>query len=420
MVDPHGFVEPPIDPLADTNPSQTIRQVQLQRQANSGWRRAAGLLSLLGAVALTLATTVLIVTTPSTPTPAPPSIEILPTSVPVEVTIPPTTVPVVIDGPGLLPTANAETIASILNAPVAAQPAGDTLAIGRDNFQPFTIVKQDRPRSEVIQYVAVQGDTINSIADRYNITAESIAWSNSRRIVLVLRPGDEINIPPVDGVYVQVIGSKTVGEWAAQYKVDNAFTVIDSEYNTLPAGTTPDSILPSGTWLFIPGGQGESITWTPEVTVDSSSPNRQGFVLAFAPGERGSCGNVDNQGGGAGWSNPLPNGVYTRGFTSFHTGIDLSAPVGTPVLAANSGTVIFAGWNSWGYGNTVVLAHGPFLTLYGHMSAISVGCGQFVGAGQVVGQVGSTGNSSGPHLHFEIRNGLNPSDPLATIPNLGF
>ncbi len=101
----------------------------------------------------------------------------------------------------------------------------------------------------------------------------------------------------------------------------------------------------------------------------------------------------------------------TRGFSAGHTGIDLSAPTGTSVFAADAGTVIFAGWSNWGYGYSIVLAHGSYLTLYGHLSAVSVSCGQRVGKGALIGAVGSTGNSSGPHLHFEVRPGGVPVDP---------
>ncbi|HVO42916.1 MAG TPA: M23 family metallopeptidase, partial [Aggregatilineales bacterium] len=76
-----------------------------------------------------------------------------------------------------------------------------------------------------------------------------------------------------------------------------------------------------------------------------------------------------------------------------------------------TGTVIFAGWSDWGYGYSIVLAHGPLLTLYGHLSRIGVSCGQFVQRGAQIGAIGSTGNSSGPHLHFEIREGDTPVNP---------
>jgi len=103
-----------------------------------------------------------------------------------------------------------------------------------------------------------------------------------------------------------------------------------------------------------------------------------------------------------------------------HTGIDLSASVGTPVYAANSGPVLFSGFSSWGYGEAIVLAHGPFLsTLYGHLSARFAACGQYINVGTVIGQVGSTGNSTGPHLHFEIRSEDTPQNPSGT-PGIGW
>jgi len=135
-------------------------------------------------------------------------------------------------------------------------------------------------------------------------------------------------------------------------------------------------------------------------------------VIAFAPGQAGSCGSVG--GGGTFWSNPLPSGTYMRGFYAGHSGIDLASSTGTPILAANGGPILYAGWNSWGYGNTVVIGHGPFSTLYGHMSSLAVACGNTVSAGQVIGYVGSTGNSSGPHLHFEVRYQNQPQDPSLT------
>jgi murein DD-endopeptidase MepM/ murein hydrolase activator NlpD len=98
-----------------------------------------------------------------------------------------------------------------------------------------------------------------------------------------------------------------------------------------------------------------------------------------------------------------------------HEGIDLGASYGSPIRAAASGTVIYCGWES-GYGNLTVIDHGGSLaTAYGHQSSIAVSCGQSVSQGQVIGYVGSTGHSTGPHLHFEVRVGGNPVDPLGYL-----
>ena len=101
------------------------------------------------------------------------------------------------------------------------------------------------------------------------------------------------------------------------------------------------------------------------------------------------------------------------GGAKFHCGVDFPAPVGTPVNATASGVVVFSGWDG-GYGLSVVIEHGSGTrTLFGHLSGVSVGSGDPVNAGQVIGQVGSTGRSTGPHLHYEIREGGRPVDPRA-------
>jgi murein DD-endopeptidase MepM/ murein hydrolase activator NlpD len=416
-----SFIEPPSH-LDDTNPIQPIRDSSLP-----GWRRAAGLISLLLAVAFTVGT-VLVMLLPTED--GPPQLE--PTSIPDQAveqptsTLPPTDAPLVdpnqSGGGGAvgivqidqLPTLSPDQIITILNAPDAPDVAGDSIAVVRNIYDPFTLIP-DRPRRNVIGYTIVEGDTIYSIAERYGLVPETIAWSNDRSIIGNLRPGTTINILPVNGVYHTTIGSRTIAEIAASYQVTDPYVVIDSEYNNL-FGASPDTVLPSGTQIVIPGGQAEQISWNPTVEREGGDVNQSGgsFVV-FAPGEAGSCGRVANVGGSF-WSSPIDSYSFVRGFSSWHTGVDLSASPGTPVKAANGGVVIFAGWNSWGYGNAIVLSHGPFSTLYGHLSSINVGCGQAVSAGQIIGGVGSSGNSSGPHLHFEIRYLDQPQNPTATIP----
>jgi murein DD-endopeptidase MepM/ murein hydrolase activator NlpD len=104
------------------------------------------------------------------------------------------------------------------------------------------------------------------------------------------------------------------------------------------------------------------------------------------------------------------------GATAFHAGLDIGAPCGTPIKAAGTGTILSAGWNSGGYGNMTLINHGNGLaTLYGHQSSIIVSAGQAVTKGQVIGYVGSTGKSTGCHLHFEVRVNGNPVDPTGYL-----
>lgn len=396
------IVEPPVQP-GDSNPFDPAPvDHQPPRRSNT-----VSFLSLIIAAGLTAATAFLLFA-PSDPAPDNP---VNPDQPVMQLTLPnlePTLAP---DG---LPTLNAEQRQALLESPL--QMVSNTgVQIERDVYNPFTQAEQ-RPRDETIQYTVVQGDSINLIAARFGLKPETIAWSNPRRMIESLQPGDVMNIPPADGVYVQAVGSTVLADYARRYQIADPYIIIDSEYNPAIANLTPDSIPPSGTWLFLPGGIAESINWNPVVEVEESGP-RRGYVTNFAVGDAGSCGQVQNTGGGAGWVLPLRPGSYTitQGYSVYHQGIDLAASIGTPVLAANSGVVIFAGTNSSGYGLAVVLAHGPYLTVYGHLSQWNVNCGDQVGAGQIIGLVGSTGRSSGPHLHFEIRRGYEPTNPAATF-----
>lgn len=414
--------EPPIHE-DDTSPSlvfrpegldERLKQVNPAESSNNpfGW------ILLLLAVGMSIATIAALLW-PSAPAPAPiiveaPTNAVIPTEMLETMQVIPT-LEVVEVGSDLPPLVPAEQLGVVLQSPLAENRAVSYL------YQPFTLINNERARTAFVDYVAVQGDTIDGISNRYGIKPESIAWCNDRRIVQVLRPGDVVKVPPVDGACHRVLGSReeTVNSIAALYKVDNPFVIIDSlfNYGQLPSGIGPDDILPGGTNVFIPGGQGEVITWNAASTETDANGNVIG--ISFASGQPGSCGSVTPSGGSF-WGNPLPSGTWVRGFYAGHSGLDLSAPTGTPIYAANSGQVIFSGFSRWGYGEAVVIEHGGVLsTLYGHMSARNVSCGQSVVTGQVIGFVGSTGNSSGPHLHFEIQQNNQAVDPSGT-PGIGW
>ncbi|MCS6835219.1 MAG: peptidoglycan DD-metalloendopeptidase family protein [Anaerolineae bacterium] len=421
----HHPPQPPVDPTEDTRPTLALRPAQIDSAAQQRTRR--DVLSLFGAALFTFSA-LAVALWPAHPSPSldeltasdVPLIAVSPT-VPEPAPANPTPVEqVVAPAPTL---AQADPVANqalmVINAevllltPLPSAPADPARLIAYD---PFTIIPE-RPRSEFVEYQVQQGDSLNAIARRFGLTPDTLAWCNDRRVIFALRRGDVLQIPPVDGACHVVLGTRneTIASIAEQYQVTPT-QLINSPYSNL-YDRLPNDVLPGGTRLFIPGGKGETIAWNPP---SETKRDASGAIISytFAAGQPGSCGAVA-PGGGSAWTNPLPNGTWMRGFYVGHSGIDLAAPPGTPIYAANSGPVLFSGYSDWGYGQTVVLAHGPFSTLYAHMSSRSVSCGQFVSAGQVVGTVGSTGNSTGPHLHFEIRYADQPQDPSGT-PGIGW
>ena len=412
--------EPPIS-ADDTNPS-LIARPNAPRQSGGG-QRMVGFLMLVSAVLLTsLATYVWLSSEDDTNTPTPqPTAQNTLASTPVEaVALVPTTTPVptqVSQPPAedqptemtfAFPTAAADEIAAALLTPVA--PESYTQAIQR-GVAPFTI-HPETSRAGVIQYTVQQGDTLQTIAAKFDLSDYySLVWSNSSSKYSALRPGTQLNIPPEDGVYYEVADNITIAQLADKYEVD-PYAIIDSEYNNL-FGSVPETLLVSGMWIVVPGGEGERVNLLP---ANPQASGGGGSAPGVVSGPYNLWGCSSNIGGGTlPYSRPLDNYKWMRGFTlGGHEGVDLATNVGTPVHAAGGGTVAFAGWNDTGYGNVVVIAHGPIFTIYGHMSSLSVRCGQSVTAGQQIGLSGNTGNSTGPHLHFEMRdadwNAVNPAN----------
>jgi murein DD-endopeptidase MepM/ murein hydrolase activator NlpD len=388
---------------------------------SSPLQKRLGCLFLLGAIIFTIAAVIVLVL------PIPPStdknelnidqsqaVAVLPTGYVEGITEPNLLSEVAVQELVSLPTLSPENAAILLSTPLIAS-TSNPWEIERNIFDPFTYIPE-RPRIEVIVYTAQSGDTIGAIAERFGLQPETIAWSNPRSYIQILQPGNTLNILPIDGTFHVVMVEDSIESIAEEYGV-SAETIINSEYNNF-YGMTSQTVLPSGTRVVVPGGRGEEIAWTPQVVrvaATGGGGSSSGGQISFSPGDPGSCGLVDNPGGGAGWVRPFNGYTWIRGYAGWHPAADLAAPEGTPVVAANSGRVIFAGWNTFGYGYAVVLAHGPFTTIYAHLSSISVGCGQDVSAGQLIASSGNTGNSSGPHLHFELRYNDVPQDPTYTV-----
>ncbi len=244
------------------------------------------------------------------------------------------------------------------------------------------------------EYTVVSGDALFSIAKQFNIKPETLLWANSD--VLKdnpdnLVPGQELVVPPTDGVYYKVKDGDTLEAVATEFKA-KVEDIIDWPGNDIDLA---NPTLAPGSFVMVPGGQRELVDWIKPVV---------------ARGRSGTAGL-----GGANCDGPIGSGAFiwpTGGshvlsgyeFSSSHLGIDIAAGLGTPVLASDAGVVVTAGWSNSGYGNVIMIDHGNgYQTVYGHLSVISVSLCQGVSRGQVIGAAGSTGNSSGPHLHFEVR-----------------
>jgi len=241
---------------------------------------------------------------------------------------------------------------------------------------------------KITQYVVKPGDTLWDIAKRFNITLDTIISANQLEHVDMLKIGQVLKVPSVSGVFHKVAKGETLEKIAKVYKVDLEQI---RKYNT---GLRE---VKAGSLVFIPGGKLLEETHPSKPRWIASRRSRREFVWPVN-------GRITSK---FGWRrDPF------SGRREFHTGIDISAPSGVPIRASRSGRVIYAGWRT-GYGLLVIVDHGDgWETWYGHCSRINVRVGQYVAQGEIVGRVGSTGRTTGSHLHFEIRNNGNPVDPL--------
>ncbi|MCR4284096.1 MAG: peptidoglycan DD-metalloendopeptidase family protein [Parcubacteria group bacterium] len=246
-------------------------------------------------------------------------------------------------------------------------------------------IEDAKPESgEISLYVVRDGDSLSQIAKMFNVSISTIIWANDIKKGDLIKPGQTLLILPISGVKYIVKEGDTVKGIATKFKGD-ADEII--QFN----GLADSEKLVVGSEVIIPNGEDSSYVPASSVKTvvvrGSGGPSYSGYYLR-----------------------PVENAVRSQGLHGYN-GVDLAAPTGTPILASAAGDVIVsrsAGWNG-GYGKYIVIKHSNGTqTLYSHLSEVIVSTGWHVVQGQIIGYVGSTGKSTGPHLHFEIRGAKNP------------
>jgi len=264
----------------------------------------------------------------------------------------------------------------------------DDVALMPDAGVVGTIVDVEDIKSTAISvYTVHKGDSLGDIAKMFKVSVNTISWANDL-VGGKIREGDVLVILPVTGISHTVKKGDTISSIAKKYKAD-----IDDIMRFNDVSLTSKIAL--GSIIVVPDGEMPMSVTTPTKPSASGNPFRGGS----GPSYEGY------------YARPIIGGTRTQGLHGYN-GIDFAGmPIGSPILASASGAVIIArdtGWNG-GYGKYVVISHpNGTQTLYGHLSAVGVNTGDIVKQGDLIGALGNTGKSTGPHLHFEVRGAWNP------------
>ena len=269
-----------------------------------------------------------------------------------------------------------------------------------------------RPRAEIKTYTVQSGDTLFGIAEKFGLKPETLVWGNPilKDDPHLLQPGQELRIPPVDGVLRDVQPNDQLDVLARFYQV-TVDDIVNWPGNDLDIDN-PE--LKVGQVLMVPGGKREFVQFViPQIIKTKRNTLPKDAGPGACPG--GYTGGALGSGSFI-WP---ANAHYLSGnnYWAGHLGIDIAAGTGDPIYASDSGVVVFAGWSNWGYGNMIAIDHGNgWQTLYAHLSQWNMSCGQSAYQGNLVGLAGSTGNSSGPHLHFEMNYQGTRPNPWSYLP----
>jgi len=241
---------------------------------------------------------------------------------------------------------------------------------------------------QISMYLVREGDTLSQVAKMFNVSVNTVVWANQLSSNKDIHPGQTLLILPVSGVQLVVKKGDTLKGLAKKYAGDEGEIIA---YNNL----LEDGVLTVGSTITIPGGE------IPEEKSEEKKSKSGAKYIKVATGNTNVSGY---------FTHPVPGSIKTQGLHGYNA-IDFGAPSGTPILAAAEGKVVVSrvgGWNG-GYGNYIVIEHpNGTQTLYAHNSENAVWQGKTVAQGQVIGYVGTTGRSTGNHLHFEVRGAKNP------------
>ncbi len=300
--------------------------------------------------------------------------------------------------PSLLVRQQAEAMATAAPSATAAPEATSGAA---------SATPEPEPQPAYFTYTIQPGDSVSSIGERFGIDPQYILWNNPHVTedpdLLII--GADVLIPSVNGVVYTVTLGDTLTDIASYYQID-----VESITAFVPNRlASADSVI-EGMVLLLPGGVPPPPAPAVVAVVEDPAPPAVdgGSASDPAPAPYSSTGYI--------W--PF-YGAISQYFSASHHGIDIDGfgHYGAPIAAAADGQVVLAAYQDWGYGNHVIIEHADgSRTLYGHLSEIWVVQGQYVSQGEAIGALGSTGYSTGPHLHFEIHIGGVPVDPLAYLP----
>lgn len=252
-------------------------------------------------------------------------------------------------------------------------------------------------RTEAITHEVRPGETLSSIGRLYKISTDALKYVNSVGDNDILSVGQKLTVPPIQGVFYKVKSGDTCDSIGKQFEVASQ-AILDFNY------IDSCSLLAVGKELVIPDAKIPAPQIAAPIVPQVVAPSYSKFVDA------------NPKSGWCIW--PTSARIITQNFSFYHNGLDIATPWGTmpPIYACGNGTVTRSGWDPFGLGLHIVIDHGNgYQTVYGHMSKLNVGVGRDVDKGDVIGVMGNTGRSTGPHVHFIVKYNGVPQNPLKYV-----